>query len=294
MTATPIPRSLCLTQFGDLDLTVISELPPGRQKIVTSRITGSGARVRAWEFVRRQLQSGRQAYIVCPLVSSEEKKGGAVEVFRYLQRTELKDYRVGLVHGQMDRGERAQTMSDFRDGEIDALVSTTVIEVGVDVPNATVMVVLQAERFGLSQLASASRPHRPWTLPKLLLSLLRGRLQEVESRVWLIIQSTRRTASRSRKRTLNSGGPGDVLGTFASTAQLGGVADLIRDSELLKESAWRSTSSPTASSTPRVRPPRSKCSTALGSCSTCRNRASDIRGAVCTIERDAGMLRGKG
>ena len=158
MTATPIPRSLCLTQFGDLDITLISELPPGRQKIVTSRIFGRGPSEKAWKFIKQKLSEGRQAYIVCPRVEENatlpigiDPTGSAEAVYRDLSEGALSEFRVGLVHGQLDRGVRANTMDAFRNGDLDALVATTVIEVGVDVPNATLMVVHQAERFGLSQ-----------------------------------------------------------------------------------------------------------------------------------------------
>jgi ATP-dependent DNA helicase RecG len=159
MTATPIPRSLCLTQFGDLDLTLIQELPPGRQRIVTSRIPGSAAARKAWDFLKQKLRDGRQAYIVCPRIEEDaslpigsDGSSSAEAVYRDLAESEFKEFRVGLVHGQRDRDARAATMTAFRNGDLDVLVATTVIEVGVDVPNATLMVVHQAERFGLSQL----------------------------------------------------------------------------------------------------------------------------------------------
>jgi ATP-dependent DNA helicase RecG len=176
MTATPIPRSLCLTQFGDLDVSAITELPPGRQKITTSRVFSEPTRQRAWEFIRQQLRSGRQAYVVCPRVgandsddeaatvewlrslapgetnSSADMPLAAEEAFAKLSAGELKGFRLGLVHGRIPRDERAVTMERFRSGEIQVLFSTTVIEVGVDVANATMMVIFHAERFGLSQL----------------------------------------------------------------------------------------------------------------------------------------------
>src|SRR5262249_41684519 len=136
---------------------VISELPPGRQRIVTSRIAGDGAQRKSWDFVREQLRSGRQAYLVCPRVEAvgdDETAAGASaeEVYREVSAGELREFQVGLVHGRMDRDAKAAVMEAFRAGEIQALVSTTVVEVGVDVPNATLMIIQQAERFGLSQL----------------------------------------------------------------------------------------------------------------------------------------------
>ncbi len=207
MTATPIPRSLCLTQFGDLDLTVVTDLPPGRQRVVTSRIQGAGARKKAWEFVKQQLRSGRQAYIVCPQVEGDASPGGkprgAEEVYQRVRRAVSDEFSVGLVHGQIDRTARADEMDRFRDGDLQVLVATTVIEVGVDVPNATVMVVLDAERFGLSQLhqlrgASAAVPGRgtascsPNRLPRMRCTAC-------------ILWRRRRTASASPRSTSSSG-----------------------------------------------------------------------------------------
>jgi len=138
MTATPIPRSLCLTQFGDLDLTVINEMPPGRQRVVTSHIANRGAAQKAWDFIKKGLREGRQAYVVCPRVEEDAQLPDGVEatasaeaVFRQLTTSELKEFRIGLVHGRMDRRQRAATMRDFRTGKLHVLVATTVIEVGV-------------------------------------------------------------------------------------------------------------------------------------------------------------------
>lgn len=155
MTATPIPRTLCLTQFGDLDVTIVRDQPEGRQPVQTSKITGPAARRKAWEFLIEKLRSGRQLYVVCPLVGTEDEavdSTAAEKVFRELSQQELHSFRVGLIHGRMKRAERDEVMERFRERELDVLVSTTVIEVGVDVPNATLMVILDAERFGLSQL----------------------------------------------------------------------------------------------------------------------------------------------
>ena len=155
MTATPIPRSLCLTAFGDLDLTVMTDLPPGRQRVVTSRVPAGPSREKAWSFVRSKLESGRQAYVVCPRIGlAEEKQDGrsVLSVAKDLAAGELKGYRLGLLHGQLPVEERNRTMDLFRRRELDLLVSTTMIEVGVDIPNATLMIVQNAESFGLAQL----------------------------------------------------------------------------------------------------------------------------------------------
>lgn len=153
MSATPIPRSLALTLYGDLELSVLDELPPGRQKVKTA-LRPAQARERIYNFLREQIRSGRQAYIVYPLVEESEKvdlRAATVEHER-LATEVFPDLRVGLLHGQMPGEEKDAVMRAFAAGEIDILVSTTVIEVGIDVPNATVMVIEHAERFGLSQL----------------------------------------------------------------------------------------------------------------------------------------------
>jgi ATP-dependent DNA helicase RecG len=153
MTATPIPRTLSLTAYGDLDTTALHELPAGRQPVST-HLVAEEQRAEAFEFVRKQLCEGRQAFVVCPLVSESEKMAGKaaeVEAAR-LRAGELRDFRVGLLHGQMRSEEKAEAMRAFAAQETDVLVSTTVIEVGIDVANATVMIIEGAERFGVSQL----------------------------------------------------------------------------------------------------------------------------------------------
>jgi ATP-dependent DNA helicase RecG len=153
MTATPIPRTLSLTAYGDLETTALRELPAGRRPIRTEVVDEEG-RAGAYEFIRDQLREGRQAYVVCPLVAeSEVTEARAAEAeAKRLARTELRDFRIELLHGQMPSEAKARAMDRFVAGEADVLVATTVIEVGVDVPNATVMLVEGAERYGLSQL----------------------------------------------------------------------------------------------------------------------------------------------
>ena len=153
MTATPIPRSLSLTLYGDLDVTIIDALPPGRIPVRTGWRFAQD-RARALQFLRSELQQKRQAYIVYPLVSESEKSDlqAATAAFEDLQQGALSNFRLGLLHGRLKRDEKETTMSAFRRGDMDALVTTTVIEVGVDIPNATIMMVEHAERFGLSQL----------------------------------------------------------------------------------------------------------------------------------------------
>ncbi len=153
MTATPIPRTLALTVYGDLDVSVIDQLPPGRQKIITRWRSGA-RRDEAYRLIAQQVSEGRQAFIICPLIEESESlavKAATVEYER-LSREVFPNLRLGLLHGGMKSAEKDQMMRRFRDGELDILVATSVIEVGIDVPNATVMVIEDADRFGLSQL----------------------------------------------------------------------------------------------------------------------------------------------
>jgi ATP-dependent DNA helicase RecG len=154
MTATPIPRTAAMTVYGDLDVSVLDELPPGRTPIETAWPRTEEDRARMWDRVRVELRAGRQAYVVCPLVEESEKLevSSATETFELLGATELDGFRLGLLHGRMHPDDKEATMAAFRSGSLDALVATTVIEVGVDVANATVMVVLDADRFGIAQL----------------------------------------------------------------------------------------------------------------------------------------------
>ena len=154
MTATPIPRTLRLASFGALDVTTLRELPRGRQPIDTHVADGERARARAYERIREELRAGRQAYVVCPLVEESEALAARAATAEYerLKTTEFADFEVVLLHGQMKSREKAEAMAAFTSGAADVLVATTVIEVGIDVPNATVMLVEDAERYGISQL----------------------------------------------------------------------------------------------------------------------------------------------
>jgi ATP-dependent DNA helicase RecG len=154
MTATPIPRTAAMTVYGDLDVSVLDELPPGRTPIVTRWAKTELDEMEVWQQVRDEVAAGRQAYVVCPLIDESEKLEvrSAQETFDELSAGELSDLRVGLLHGRLPAAEKAEVMESFRRREIDVLVATTVIEVGVDVPNATVMVILDATRFGIAQL----------------------------------------------------------------------------------------------------------------------------------------------
>ena len=176
MTATPIPRTAAMTVYGDLDVSVLDELPPGRTPIVTSWAAGDLEQEHAWADVREAVAAGQQAYVVCPLIDESEKLevASAQETFDRLHYQDLKGLRLGLLHGRLSPAEKELTMESFRSGRLDVLVATTVIEVGVDVPNATVMVIVDADRFGIAQL------HQ-----------LRGRVGRgsIASRCWLLTSS---------------------------------------------------------------------------------------------------------
>jgi ATP-dependent DNA helicase RecG len=216
MSATPIPRSLALILYGDLDISVIKELPAGRVPVST-RLVPESKREDMYGFLRKEVQKGRQAYIVCPMVEDSEQGDelrSAKSVFKSLQESMLKDLRIALTWGNQKSTEKDQILRDFKEGKYDILVSTTVIEVGINNPNATIMVVENAERFGLSQL------HQ-----------LRGRVGRGTEQSWCFLLSdhseklqilckTNDGFEISRK-DLEIRGPGDLLGTRQS-----GEADL--------------------------------------------------------------------
>ena len=234
MTATPIPRTLALTLYGDLNVSVIDEMPPGRQTIKTYWIK-EREREKLYSTVRKEIQRGRQAYIVYPLVEESEKLEelkAATEMASHLQSEVFPDLRLGLLHGQMKSVEKQEVMANFKDKHIDVLVSTTVIEVGIDVPNATLMVIENAERFGLSQL------HQ-----------LRGRVGRGEHRsaCYLVatpkgddsyqrIQAMIRTNNgfRIAEADLNIRGPGEFFGTRQSGIPNFKIANIIHDASLLE------------------------------------------------------------
>ena len=234
MTATPIPRTLALTLYGDLNVSVIDEMPPGRQTIKTTWIKEKD-REKLYANLRKEIQRGRQAYVVYPLVEESEKLEelkAATEMAEHLQNTVFPDLHVGLLHGQMKSVEKQEVMAKFNDKQIDILVSTTVIEVGIDVPNATLMVIENAERFGLSQL------HQ-----------LRGRVGrgEHKSACYLVAtpkgdDSYQRILAMIRTNNgfqiaeadLNIRGPGEFFGTRQSGVPNFKIADIIHDTSLLE------------------------------------------------------------
>jgi len=235
MTATPIPRTLSMTVFGDLSLSVIDELPPGRTPVET-KVARESRRSQVYSVVREEVRQGRQAYIIYPLVEETEKSDlkAAVQMAEKLAGTVFPDFRVSVLHGRMPAAEKEAVMKAFKAGESDILVATTVIEVGIDVPNATVMVVEHAERFGLSQL------HQ-----------LRGRVGRGSARSRCILMTGDRVSDDSMKRLqvmeqsndgfviaeadLEIRGPGDFFGTRQAGIPELKVADLLRDASVLEE-----------------------------------------------------------
>jgi ATP-dependent DNA helicase RecG len=255
MTATPIPRSLALTVFGELDVTTIDELPPGRQEIVTKVIKGAD-RDRLYNLVRREADEKRQSYIVYPLVNASDKEGmekirSVEEEFARLAGGPLAGLRMAMVHGQMSSEERNGIMRRFKAHEFDVLVSTTVIEVGVDVPNATVMAVENSERFGLSQLHQlrgrvGRGSHKsfcvlvtdsaPPGVRRTETNSENGEEGVEEESPWIRLQVLEKSRSgfEIAEHDLKLRGPGDFFGTKQSGSPTFRLADLQRDAQLLE------------------------------------------------------------
>jgi ATP-dependent DNA helicase RecG len=236
MTATPIPRTLALTLYGDLDVSVLDELPPGRTPVAT-RVVSDERAEEVWEFVRKVASSGQQAYVVYPVIEENEEKDtglkAAIKMYDELRKKILPDLKVGLLHGRMSAEEKELMMRRFKQNEVQVLVSTTVIEVGVDVPNASVMVIEHAERFGLSQM------HQ-----------LRGRIGRGAARSYCILMTGGKVSEEAQQRLdtmvsttdgfevaekdLELRGPGEFFGTRQAGMPSLRVANLIRDRKLLE------------------------------------------------------------
>src|SRR5438128_7041102 len=239
MTAIPIPRTLALTLYGDLDVSVLDELPPGRTPIAT-RVYRDAQRERAYDVVRRELKAGRQAYVVLPLVEESEKLADLKAATKERDRLAVEvfpDVPIGLVHGRQTAQERNEAMDRFVRGEDRILVATTVIEVGVDVPNATVMLVEHAERFGLSQLhqlrgrvgRGAAKSHC------LLVTGTTGAEWGPAARQRLKVMEETTDGFRIAEEDLELRGPGEFLGTRQSGLPDFAVAELARDQKILAE-----------------------------------------------------------
>jgi ATP-dependent DNA helicase RecG len=233
MTATPIPRTLALTLYGDLEVSVIDQLPPGRKPVIT-RARPESAHPKIYRFLRDQVRDGRQVYVVYPLVEESEVVDvrAATEMAERLQREVFPDLRIGLLHGRMPFAEKDRVMREFKAGAIHVLVSTTVIEVGIDVPNASVMLIEHAERFGLSQLHQLrGRVGRgPWKSYCILLS---GAASE-DARQRLSAMTATHDGFKIAEADLALRGPGDFFGTRQSGLPEFRVADLLRDAATLE------------------------------------------------------------
>jgi ATP-dependent DNA helicase RecG len=235
MTATPIPRTLGLTVFGDLDVSVIRDLPPGRQPITTVAKPES-RRDDAYRAARRALEEGRQVYVIYPLVEESERVDlrAATEMDDHLGHAVFPEYRVALLHGRLKPDEKDRVMSAFARGDVQVLVSTTVVEVGVDVPNATVMLVEHAERFGLSQLHQLRGRVGRGSHPSTCVLLYQSPLGEAgRARLDALVRTT--DGFEIAERDLEIRGPGDFFGTRQSGLPTLRAGDLLRDHALMED-----------------------------------------------------------
>ncbi len=231
MTATPIPRTLALTVHGDLDLTVIDELPKGRKPIKTSLVTSHR---RVYDLIKQEIEAGRQAYVVYPLIEESETlsaKAATIEAER-LQNEVFPQFKIGLLHGKLKNDEKEQVMADFKEKKYDILVSTTVVEVGVDVPNATVMLIENAERFGLSQLHQLRGRVGRNDLQSYCILHTSTKSQETKERLNIMTQTN--DGFVIAEKDLQLRGPGEFLGTRQSGLPDLIISDIVRDAKVLE------------------------------------------------------------
>ncbi|MGC2183247.1 MAG: ATP-dependent DNA helicase RecG [Terriglobales bacterium] len=234
MTATPIPRTLALTLYGDLDISILDEMPPGRTPIVTRRVSDDRAD-EVWQFVGKQVAAGHQAYVVYPVIEENEESElkAALKMHKELSKKIFPDLRVELLHGRLPPDQKEDVMRRFQKGEVDILVSTTVIEVGVDVANATVMVIEHAERFGLSQLHQLRGRIGRGAAKSLCILMTGGKVSEDgDRRLDAMVRST--DGFQIAELDLELRGPGEFFGTRQAGMPSFQVANLIRDRQLLE------------------------------------------------------------
>ncbi|MBL7684709.1 MAG: ATP-dependent DNA helicase RecG, partial [Deltaproteobacteria bacterium] len=234
MTATPIPRTLSLTVYGDLEVSILDELPAGRQSIFT-RIVYEKELPKLHQFMRQEIKKGRQAYVVYPLVEESEKLDlkNATQMFQHLQNEIFPDLHLGLLHGQMKSDEKSKILQKFLQNEIQILISTTVVEVGVDVPNATIMVIEHAERFGLSQLHQMrGRVGRGAHKSYCFLSVSWPQSELAKQRLKMMCET--QDGFKIAEADLQIRGPGDFLGTRQSGLPDFRIANLLRDQKILE------------------------------------------------------------
>ncbi|MDZ4819532.1 MAG: helicase-related protein, partial [Planctomycetota bacterium] len=235
MTATPIPRTMTMTMYGDLDVSTIKESPPGRQKLNTYWAKEPEQQRKWWEFYRRKLKEGRQGYCIVPLVEESENWDAASlnTTYEELANGELHAYRLGLLHGRMSPAEKDSAMQKFNSGETQVLVATSVVEVGVDVPNATVMTIRGAERFGLAQLHQLrGRIHRG-AFPGYCCVFAEPQSEESSQRLDAFVAST--DGFELAEKDFEFRGPGDLLGTRQHGLPPLRIADLQRDQSIVVE-----------------------------------------------------------
>jgi ATP-dependent DNA helicase RecG len=234
MTATPIPRTLALTLYGDLDISILDEMPPGRTPIVTRRV-GDERADEVWQFVRKQVTAGNQAYVVYPVIdeNQENELKAAMKMYGELSKKVFPDLNVAVLHGRMEPDLKEQVMRLFQQGKIQILVSTTVIEVGVDVPNAAVMVIEHAERFGLAQLHQLRGRIGRGAAKSYCILMTGGKVsEEAERRLDAMVRTT--DGFQIAELDLEMRGPGEFFGTRQAGLPGFQVANLIRDRDLLE------------------------------------------------------------
>ncbi|MFO0925041.1 MAG: ATP-dependent DNA helicase RecG [Pirellulales bacterium] len=236
LSATPIPRTLTMTLFGDLDVSLLKEKPAGRA-VVHTYLGQKSQQDSWWSFVSKQVQQGRQAYVIAPRVDQEEEDDlhGAEQLFETLQQGPLSHLRLGLLHGRMDGETKQQVLDRFNDGEIDVLVATTVVEVGIDVPNATVMTILDADRLGLAQLHQLRGRISRGSFPGYLCVFASGDASPDDNARLQALASTE-DGFQLAELDLKMRGPGNLLGTRQHGLPPFRIADLQRDTEILEES----------------------------------------------------------
>jgi ATP-dependent DNA helicase RecG len=234
MTATPIPRTLALILYGDMDISLIDQMPPGRKRVETY-VVDKKIKERAYGFVVKQLREGRQAYVVCPLIEETDSVDAvsATETYENLVENYFKEFRVALIHGKIHPSEKERIMKDFRDGKIDMLVSTTVIEVGVNVPNANVMVIENAERFGLAQLHQLRGRVGRGDFQSYCILISEGKSKVARERMKIMASTT--DGFDISEKDLMLRGPGDFFGTRQHGLPDLKIATLPRDIEILKK-----------------------------------------------------------
>ena len=234
ITATPIPRSLAMTVYGDLEISVIDEMPPGRTPVKTF-VRGDDRREKIYEFIRDQIKDGRQAYVVYPIIEESEKLDlrNATEMYNHLKTDVFPEYEVGLLHGKMKPAEKDEVMTAFSANRIQILVATTVIEVGVDVPNSSVMLIEHAERFGLSQLHQLrGRVGRGAAESFCILLAQFSKTKEAQARLKIMEETT--DGFKIAEKDLEIRGPGEVMGTRQSGIPAFRIANIVRDQKILE------------------------------------------------------------